>query len=451
MFRHESAPLDPAIAAAFRIEERRGARLAAWARLGALAVVAAWVMLRAAGPTRLYYSSIIALLVLSGLGQLWCRGRIGRAAALGGYVLVALDMILLTVAIIVPSPLAPEAWPPAMQLRLGNFDFFYLLIAFAVLGFRPLLPLWAAIAAALAWSLGVWWVLVQPGSFTVPGSALLGLVDLGALLAVLLDPDYVSSVIWAQELILAILVAAILSVAVWRARRLALRQATASRERANLARYFPPTVVEELATQNAPLGQTRQQPVAVMFADIIGFTEFAERTPADQVVATLRAFHQRLEQAIFDQRGTLDKFLGDGVMATFGTPRTGEADAARSLAAARAMLRSIEAWNRTRVAAGETPIRLSIGIHYGPVVLGDIGSERRLEFAVLGDVVNVASRIENLTRRLGTSLVVSGALVDAIRAEPASAALLADLSPAPPQDLRGRAEPVAVWTLNEHA
>ena len=85
-------------------------------------------------------------------------------------------------------------------------------------------------------------------------------------------------------------------------------------------------------------------------------------------------------------------------MATFGTPEAGADDAHNALAAARAMLASIDAWNRERGGPGREPIRLSIGIHYGEVVLGDIGSERRLEFAVLGDVVNVASRLEQLTR-----------------------------------------------------
>src|SRR3546814_15616803 len=97
------------------------------------------------------------------------------------------------------------------------------------------------------------------------------------------------------------------------------------------------------------------------------------------VIALLRGLHARLETAVFEHEGTLDKFLGDGVMATFGTPEPGPRDAANALAAGRAMLRTVEEWNRERIAAGEPPIQLSIGIHYGEVVLGHIGSERRLE------------------------------------------------------------------------
>src|SRR3546814_15214240 len=104
------------------------------------------------------------------------------------------------------------------------------------------------------------------------------------------------------------------------------------------------------------------------------------------VIALLRGLHARLETAVFEHEGTLDKFLGDGVMATFGTPEPGPRDAANALAAGRAMLRTVEEWNRERIAAGEPPITLSIGIPYGEVVLGNLGPERPPDFPVLGDV-----------------------------------------------------------------
>ena len=101
---------------------------------------------------------------------------------------------------------------------------------------------------------------------------------------------------------------------------------------------------------------------------------------------------------MFAHGGTLDKFIGDSVMATFGTPQPGPRDAAHALACARAMLASLGVWNSERTARGEMALRAGIGLHFGPVVLGDIGDERRLEFAVLGDTVNTASRLEGLTR-----------------------------------------------------
>ncbi len=246
-----------------------------------------------------------------------------------------------------------------------------------------------------------------------------------------------------------LLVVGALAAVVWRSRRLVIDQAASARERANLARYFPPTIVDQLAELDQPLGIVRSQPVAVMFADIVGFTRLAERQEPAVIVALLRRFHGLMERAIFDHDGTLDKFLGDGVMCTFGTPAAGPSDAANAFRCARAMVAAIDVWNGERSAAGEPPIRLSIGIHYGEVVLGDIGSERRLEFAVLGDVVNVASRLEESTRELASQVVVSDDLVRQARDQAGDGAdvMLAGFRAGPPQKLRGREEPVVVWTL----
>ncbi len=153
-------------------------------------------------------------------------------------------------------------------------------------------------------------------------------------LTLFLDPYFVYVEGHIQDVVIVLLMAGVLALVVWRSRRLVLSQIGLARERANLARYFAPTVVDQLAQLDAPLGATRVQPVAVLFADIVGFTRFAESSDPQTVVATLRQFHGRLERAIFDQGGTLDKFLGDGVMATFGTPSVGPHDARNALAAA---------------------------------------------------------------------------------------------------------------------
>src|SRR3954468_19811428 len=146
---------------------------------------------------------------------------------------------------------------------------------------------------------------------------------------------------------------------------------------------------------------------AVLFANIVGFTRQCEERPPAEAIDLLRGFHRRMEQTIFAFGGTLDKFLGDGVMATFGTPRPGSRDAANALGCARAMLAEIDAWNRDRRARGQAEVRIGIGVHSGPVVLGDVGSRRHLEFAVIGDTVNIASRLESLTRQLEVTIVIS--------------------------------------------
>ena len=185
----------------------------------------------------------------------------------------------------------------------------------------------------------------------------------------------------------------------------------------------------------------------MLFADIVGFSQVAERQSPQEMVAMLREFHSLMERAVFDNGGTLDKFLGDGLMATFGTPDTGPEDAANGLRCAHAMQVSVTAWNAERRARGGEAIWLSVGMHYGEVVLGDIGSERRLEFAVLGDVVNVASRLEALTRDLDASIIVSAACIEALESASAAPALLEAFVAGGPQNLRGREETIDIWKL----
>jgi adenylate cyclase len=169
------------------------------------------------------------------------------------------------------------------------------------------------------------------------------------------------------------IVAVTLAVAVRRSNDLLIRHAAVERERGNLARYFSPNVVEELSKNDEPLKQVRAQNVAVLFVDIVGFTAFADARTPEEVVRTLREFHALMEQEVFRHSGTLDKYLGDGLMATFGTPFAGNDDASNALRCAQAMMAAADRWNDERKAACEAPIRVSFGLHYGPVVLGDIG------------------------------------------------------------------------------
>ena len=115
-------------------------------------------------------------------------------------------------------------------------------------------------------------------------------------------------------------------------------------------------------------------------------------------------------------------------LATFGVPDTGRRDATDALACARGMLAALAAWNREREAAGLRPLRMGLGLHYGPVVAGDIGSRRSMAFATVGDTTNVTSRLQALTRELRVSIVASGALVAAVEREAADLALLQGLT-----------------------
>jgi adenylate cyclase len=244
-----------------------------------------------------------------------------------------------------------------------------------------------------------------------------------------------------KQVVLLLVVSGVLAGAVARTRSLVLREVRVMRERTQLARYFSANLVEQRADADRPLGEIRNQSVAVLFADIVGFTALSESQSPERVIELLREFHERMQAAVFAHQGTLDKYLGDGLMATFGTPYPGKRDAANALAAARAMSSSLAEWNRDRVARGDPAIHVGIGVHWGPVVLGDIGGENRLEFATIGDTVNVASRLEHMTRELAAEVAASHDLVEALKASlPAeeAEALLEGFVKSTPQAVRGR-------------
>ena len=226
-----------------------------------------------------------------------------------------------------------------------------------------------------------------------------------------------------------------------------MQQANIAAERANLSRYFPSNMVDLLASTHHDIGAVRTQNVAVLFTDIVGFTKFAEKHAPEQVMDLLRHYHAFIERSIFQNDGTLDKYLGDGVMATFGTPEATPSDAANALKAVTQLIEETDVLNKELEAKGIEPIKVSIGVHFGPVILGDIGPARRLEFAVVGDTVNVASRLEASTRELGCRCVVSEDLMYQARQSESLDTPYMEFSPRTAIMLRGRQNAINVWTV----
>jgi adenylate cyclase len=262
-----------------------------------------------------------------------------------------------------------------------------------------------------------------------------------------LDPNTAQIPLRIQEIIVFVIVTAMLGLRGWRSNQLLLKQAEIAAERANLSRYFSPNMVDLLASDEHDPGAVRSQDIAVLFVDIVGFTEIAERGTPAEVMELLRRYHALIEEAIFENGGTLDKYLGDGVMATFGTPQPGPDDAANALAAAGRIIAGMEQFNRESAARGAPSLKVSAGLHFGPAIIGNIGPSRRLEFAVVGDTVNVASRLEAASRELGCNIVASDALMEQVRSrvEPASGAL-PSFQRRDGVALRGRSGRMDVWT-----
>ncbi|WOH56958.1 MULTISPECIES: adenylate/guanylate cyclase domain-containing protein [Bradyrhizobium] len=218
------------------------------------------------------------------------------------------------------------------------------------------------------------------------------------------------------------------------------------RERANLARFFSPAIVDQLVGIHIPFSFARSQPAAVLFADMIGFTAFSSGKSPALVIGLLRDLLRFLSEAVFLHHGSIDKFLGDGLMAFFGPPLTSLRDATNAAACALEIVNSIEHWNHRHADCSEEALRVAVGIHYGEVIQGDVGSEKQLELTLVGDTVNIASRVEAYCRNLGAAVLVTDAFMQALLAE-GSLELAKAFTDEGLHMLRGRKEPIHLFSL----
>jgi class 3 adenylate cyclase len=207
-----------------------------------------------------------------------------------------------------------------------------------------------------------------------------------------------------------------------------------------LSRFLAPEVVEEISTKPELLHQATENRVAtILFADIRGFTTLSEQHPAEEIGRILNAILEEMTSAIMDNQGMVDKYIGDAIMGVFGVPVAAENHALQATRAALDMQERLKKVNQALTGEGKPAVSIGVGIHTGEVIAGAIGSSRRLDYTVIGDTVNVASRIESMTRQYPESILVSAETRDLIQES-------IPMKEVATTQLKGRKQPVTLFS-----
>jgi class 3 adenylate cyclase len=207
----------------------------------------------------------------------------------------------------------------------------------------------------------------------------------------------------------------------------------------SFSRFAPSVLVDRIVDKGMEESGERRE-VTVMFVDIRGFTRLSENLDPSIVIEMLNGYFSRMSVVIREHHGHVTRVMGDGIMSVFGALEPNPWHAQDAVEAAIDMRRALAEYNEVMKARAVPALGFGIGIHCGTVVTGLVGSDELLEFTVMGDAVNVASRVEALTRELGVDILVTQEVRSRLSNHFA-------LLPMPPSPIRGKTEPILTWTI----
>jgi adenylate cyclase len=434
----------------FREAERRGLMLASFVRVAIILGLMSFFALTwdYSSPGYVYLILTPAGLAVIGIAQYASlRARISPHWA--KYAFVALDCLYLTAALGFRHQFSSDLPSATITIKEGGALFFFAFLVHGAFTYSPRFVAWTGFCITAGWASLLLIAANEPGTtFDLSSDALGPATGMWERYG---SPHYLPAMKIAYDYAVLFFLALGLAAAVGRSRRLVLDAAQAERSRANLARHFSPKMVDWATRMDRASFAPVRQDCAILFADIRGFTTMCEAQSPEQTVSLLKRFHARMQDRLFAANGSLDRIMGDGFLATFGVPSHGAADGAVASAAAACaldMLSAVRELNAQLTAEGQEPIQTGIGLHFGPVMFGDIGSARMATFTVVGDTVNVASRLQGLTRGFGAPVAASAAFVARLQKEGGAAAFEAQLRSMGVHSVRGRTGEVEVFTLD---
>lgn len=309
----------------------------------------------------------------------------------GGMVLADVTLLLL----LVWSFHMQYGQPPAFSLKAPTMLYLFIFIALRALRFQARYVLLAGGAAAAGWMILASWAV-----FADPDMVTRDYVHYLTANAVLIGAEI-------DKVITILVVTIVLALALVRARRLlvvAIIEAAAVQE---LSRFFAPEIASRITGAEHQLrpGQGEAREATILQVDIRGFTQLSNSLPPSALIGLLTEYHARVVPAIQEHGGSIDKFLGDGILATFGAAEPTETHAADAMRALDAVVARADEWNRARSAAGLAPVELGAAAAAGRVVFGAVGDESRLEYTVIGEPVNLAAKLEKHNKIIGARAV----------------------------------------------
>ncbi len=294
--------------------------------------------------------------------------------------------------------------PPAFYLKAPTLLYVFLFISIRALRFDSRYVVLAGCAAAVGWLAMIGYAIVYDGGMA---AVTRDYVEYLTANRILLGAEF-------DKIITIALVTAILAVAIMRARKTLVRGAEEHAAAVALSRFFSPEIADQItrAKEEIHAGEGQQRDAAILMTDIRGFTRRAAALPANEVIEILTEYQARLVPAIQENGGSIDKFLGDGILATFGAAVPSPTCAADALRAAEAIALAADRWAEARQAAGKPVLRVAVAVTAGPLVFGAIGDESRLEYTVIGDPVNLAAKLDKHGKGLNAQIMTTAETLD---------------------------------------
>lgn len=291
--------------------------------------------------------------------------------------------------------------PATFYLKAPTFLFVFLFIAVRALRLEP----WSVVAAGLTAAVG-WAAMALYAGLATPG------MPVTRDFITYLTSNVILIGAEVEKIVAILLVTLVLTLAIRRARRQLVAAAQGRTAQEDLSRFFPPEVAARIASGEEQLtpGRGESKHAAVLVCDMRGFTAFASSQPPERVMGVLVEYQHRIGAIISAHGGAIDKFLGDGILATFGCTRTSETSAADALRAGLAV--ADEGVQFIASLNGAGPSGIGVAVTAGNVLFGTVGDEERLEFTVIGEPVNLATKLEKHNKRLGAVLITDGATFD---------------------------------------